>query len=562
MADETPDPVPSTWVVIPARGGSVGIPRKNLRMLGGMPLIGHVIRTARSILPRERVVVVTDDDEIAHVAGHLDATVILEDAHTPSEETLDTKIVRNLPRLRELGAQDDDIVATVQPTSPLLSPESLRAGLSRFRRHDVASVVSVADDRHLRWSLSDTGTPTPAFAARVNRQQLPWEFRETGGIIAARLKDIEEQGTRVIAPVDILQLGRDEAIDIDDYSDLYAAAHLLSRKRIAVRVDASKSLGMGHVYRGLALVSELARHEVIIYLSAGQELGHQFFAKHPYAVETVTDDADFCARLREFRPDLVVLDILDTDTRLIDAIRDAVAETKIVTFEDRGAGAIQADLLVAEFIDNHEVPESRKLTGIDYALLSPSFEVDAREPVAFSPEVENVLVLFGGTDPSMLAARAVNSLVRVGYGGSVTIVRGLGAEPIRLPESPLPFTVEILENVKNMAALMSRADLAYTSAGRTVVELISRGVPSICLAQNPKEATHTHAIAENGVLSLGLGTAVDDHTLDEATRTMLHDHALRRHYAERARTTGARRRNRTTISTILSRLGFEDFPDI
>ncbi|WP_449283280.1 cytidylyltransferase domain-containing protein [Leucobacter sp.] len=552
----------SAWAIIPARGGSVGIPRKNLRMLGGKPLIRHSIDTALSVLPGERVLVVTDDEEIAAVAAAAGASTILETEPTPPEETLDTKILRNLPALRARGAGEDDPVLTLQPTSPLLRADTVRGAIDAFEDTGVRSVLTVQRDQHLRWHRDDDGGVVPLFSARVNRQQLPLEYRETGGVIAARLGDIESLRTRVIEPVRVIELEPDEAIDIDDYADLLAAAHLLSRMRVAIRVDASPSLGMGHVYRMLALASELARHEVTIYLSADAPLGQRFFAAHPYRVECVADESEFLDRLGRTQPELLVLDVLDTEASQIARMRHASPGSRIVSFEDRGTGAAEVDLLVTEFIDSPDVAAERKLAGIDFALLAPGFEIEAsdRAPIdgAARGDVEEVLVLFGGTDPSGLARRALGSLARVGYSGHVTVARGLGAPPLRSDGDGYPFSLSVLENVKNMPALMSSADFAFTSAGRTVIELLSRGTPAICLAQNEKELTHTHARAENGVLFLGHGVSVDDATLDAATRSMLDDPEQRRRYAERAAEAGAQRSNRKTLSAMLARLGFEE----
>ena len=549
---------PEAWAIIPARGGSVGIPRKNLRPLGGKPLIRYAIDTALQVLPGERVLVVTDDEEIAAVAAAAGAGVVLETEPTPPEETLDTKVLRNLPGLRARGARAEDPVLTLQPTSPLLRPETVQAAIGALADDGVRSVLTVQRDQHLRWRREADGTVAPLFTARVNRQQLPLEYRETGGVIAARLGDIEERRTRVIEPVRVIELDADEAIDIDDYADLLAAAHLVSRMRVAIRVDASEALGMGHVYRMLALASELARHEVRIYLSADAPLGHRFFSAYPYRAEVVSDEADFLDRLRRTRPELVVLDVLDTDAAQIARIRGASPASRIVSFEDRGSGAAEVDLLVAEFVDSPGVPEERTLAGIDFALLAPGFELEAPGRAAGRDAVAEVLVLFGGTDPSGLARRALESLARVGYAGHVTVARGLGASPLRLDLAALPFTLDVLENVRNMPALMSSADVAFTSAGRTVIELLSRGTPAVCLAQNEKELTHTHATEANGVLFLGLGRDVGDDALDAATRAMLTDGALRRRYAERAARAGARRSNRGTLSAMLARLGFEE----
>lgn len=550
------------WAIIPARGGSVGIPRKNLRELAGRPLIAHAIGSALAVLPPERVLVVTDDTEIAQVAQAHGASVILETEATPSDETLDTKILRNLPRLCQRGAQPDDPILTIQPTSPLLRPQTIRAAIAAFGDPGIRSVLTVAEDRHLRWRPDPSGRVVPSFAARVNRQQLPMEYRETGGVIAARLADIESAGTRVIEPVHVLPLADDEAVDIDSYADLYAAAHLLSRRRIAIRVDAGRELGMGHVYRMLAFASELARHELVIYLSEDQPLGAAFFARYPYRVVIVSGHADFISRLADFDPALVVFDILDTDTDDIARVRDALPGAAILSFEDRGTGASSVDLLVTEFVDSPGVPPQRTLAGIEHALLAPAFEAARRECRAPAAEVDEVLVLFGGTDPSMLAGRALASLARCGFTGRVTMVRGLGAEPVEVDAAALPFVLDVRADVRNMPELMARADLAYTSAGRTIIELLACGTPAICLAQNEKELTHTHATEANGILPLGLGRAVTDAQLDAATDEMLRNAERRREFADRARAAGAKRSNRKTIAEILSRVGFADFPEI
>ncbi len=549
------------WVLIPARGGSQGVPRKNLRLIGKRPLIAYSIRTALRVVGPAQTIVVTDSDEIAAVAVMTGAAVILEDQATPATETLDEKVLRNIPVLRERGAKNDDVVLTFQPTSPLLSEATLRSALAMFESPGVDCVLSVTDDRHLRWNVTGSKA-VPAYRDRLNRQQLPPEYRETGGVIAARLGAIEREHTRVHGEVRLLQLSYDESIDIDTHADLYAAAHFLTRKKIAVRVDAARELGMGHVYRALALVTELARHQVRVYLSEDKPLGLQFFADKPYHVETISDHAEFAQSMHEWSPDLIVLDVLDTEADQVAALRSAAPYSRIVSFEDRGAGAALVDLVVAEFVTVEGIPPDRLVSGIDFALLSPSFELPIIARAPGKPLVDEVLILFGGTDPSGLAIRALNSLERVGYRGNVTVVRGLGSTPLEVETETLPFGLEIVTNVTNMPQLMARADFAFTSAGRTIIELAAVGVPSICIAQNDKELSHQHSVIENGVRMLGLGNEVSDDTLDVAVRTML-DNAQERHALESAAAAAGRRRsNQRTIAEIFDRVDLGTFPNL
>lgn len=546
------------WAVIPARGGSAGVPRKNLRVIGGVPLIVRAISTALRALDADHIVVVTDDREIAAVSREQGVVVVLEEQPTPGDETLDTKILRNLPKLRELGAQDDDAVVTLQPTSPLMPASAITRTAELLRDPGVSSVLTVTDSRHLEWVRDASGSYVPAYAARVNRQALPARYRETGGVIAARLADIERARTRVIEPVALIELDDKEGLDVDSFADLYAAAHLLTRLRIVIRTDAAPALGMGHVYRSLAIASELARHDLRIFTSASMPLGGRFFDRYPYRHDELDSDDAFLAEVERLQPDLVLFDLLDTHAAFIDAIRERVPAVKVATFEDVGSGALSSDLVVSEFLP---VPDGVRgsLVGIENAILAPSFEI-AKPENAFNERVGNVVVLFGGTDPSGLAVRALDSLERAGYTGAVTVVRGLGAAPVSL--EPRPFHVELLTDVSYMPGVLRQADFAFTSAGRTVIELAQMGVPSIGLAQNAKELGHTHAIAQNGVDMLGLGTAVDDDILDAATCRMLTDvgHRLRLRLAAVGAIAG--RSNHRTLGRIFDLLGFDPFPNL
>jgi spore coat polysaccharide biosynthesis predicted glycosyltransferase SpsG len=101
---------------------------------------------------------------------------------------------------------------------------------------------------------------------------------------------------------------------------------------------------------------------------------------------------------------------------------------------------------------------------------------------------------------------------------------------------------------------MGKADLAISSAGRTVTELISLGVPVLCLCQNEKELTHTHASARFGVINLGLGFLVDPSTIAAHIRRLIDSVELRRTLRERALHESADRTNAAVIGRIMAKL--------
>lgn len=540
------------WLVIPARGGSREVPRKNLRIVAGKPLISYTIQTALQATLAERVVVITDDDEIEEVSRHFGAQVLREAQVATGMATLDELLLRHLTDLERLGAGSNDIVFVMQPTCPLLRPERVEQAAAALGS-GYNSVITVKADAHLSWGLDSDGHPKPNYKARLNRQQLPPEYRESGAIIGSRLGLISAHRTRIVEPIKLLELTADEALDIDNFADLAAAEQGLTRIRIVIRADAGPLLGMGHVYRALALAQELARHDLTLVTSSQYPLGGQFFAQYPFNHVVIQDEYDLLQMLRANPADLVVLDLLDTSARQISELREAGAR-RIVTFEDQGEGAAAADLLVSDLYPNPGIAADNQLSGITSSILAPSFETLQRVAPA-NERVHSILVLFGGTDPSNLAEKSLAALEAIGYQDEVVLVRGLGAEAIDTNRYQLD--IRSLRDVKNMPQLMSLADLALSSAGRTLTELACIGVPVICMAQNAKELAHTHATESNGVVMLGLGHSVPSAALEAELRTLLESKSRRAELRANALASSAGRSNGRIVAEILSRVGLE-----
>ena len=113
----------------------------------------------------------------------------------------------------------------------------------------------------------------------------------------------------------------------------------------------------------------------------------------------------------------------------------------------------------------------------------------------------------------------------------ISIVLGLGYskyDDLIKYSQELNHKFMIKKNVKNISALMYDADLIFTSAGRTVYEIASIGVPTIVLAQNDRELLHTFANKKNGFLSLGLGYKVSNEKIKKLITLLINDFDLRK----------------------------------
>ncbi|MBX3193975.1 MAG: hypothetical protein KF727_02600 [Microbacteriaceae bacterium] len=507
------------WIVILAGGDSPEVPRRDFRQVGERPLVAWAIAAAQECVGPDRVMVLTDDAELAEVAAFAGAHV------SPVPE----------PDLTALGLTDGDIVLELRSCWPFVTAGRLREAIEAIEA-GAASVVSVVSESRTIWRQGDGGwraDPDPALV-------------EVAAIRGRRL------GAGPGGEVAFVRLDGREALEIRGFDDLEAARHWVERLSIVVRTDAARELGMGHVYRSLALAYELAPHRLLIVTSKDKPLGGRFFDRTPFEHVAVTGEEQFLDQVARADADLVVLDLLDTDAEAIDRIRATRPGVKVISFEDHGSGAHEVDLLVCDIYENPAVPRDRQLVGISHALLSPAFETVPRS----SPEpgeVSEVLILFGGTDPSGLAVKSLHALEAIGFGGHVTVVRGLGADPLEV--SGFALNAEVRTDVTNMAALMSTADLALSSAGRTLAELASVGVPTLCMAQNSKELRHTHATVDHGVVALGLGLEVADETLRDELNDLIGDPVRRRRLRTAGLAATRNRRNATVVREILRRAG-------
>ena len=200
------------YILIPTRAGSKGIPGKATKPLAGKPLVLWALGAATEAVGAGAVIVSTDDEETERVVGY---TIVSDrPPHLATDTaTLDEVAVDLAQELIDYGASRNDILVTVQPTSPFITAKTIQTAI--WMMHRYSSIVSVTPDTTLRWA----GEDTPLYTDRVNRQYATPTFTETGGIICSRLGDILEHGTRIVKPTGLIALCGAEALDIDTEAD-------------------------------------------------------------------------------------------------------------------------------------------------------------------------------------------------------------------------------------------------------------------------------------------------------------------------------------------------------
>lgn len=518
-------------VVIPARGGSKGIPRKNIRLLDNKPLISYSINIAKSSAYVDDVVVTTDDSEIALLSEKFGASVIRRSKDLARDEIPLDPVVYDAMIQKEKQAFDEyDLVITLQPTSPLLKTSTLDMAIEKFEDFGIDSVLSVVDDRHLSWRYNeDNQRYFPNYVERKNRQYLPKNFRETGAILATRRHCMHED-SRLGVNVDLIEVSREESVDIDNYEDWWIAENYLQKKRIAIVVNAYDEIGTGHVYRCLSIASKLVFHDVLFFLDESHQLGIDIVNNYNYPFTTYDGSDDLLNKLRQYSPQLVVNDILDTTREYVTILKNN--GYFVVNFEDLGTGTEVADV-VFDALYEHEIGEKNVFTGHKYYILKDEFYFQPQKII--TQGVNNILITFGGTDPNNFTEKVIDSILTTNYEGRINVILGLGYRDIEgliSKYEPYP-SIQIYKNVLNISEFMFKADIIFTSSGRTMYEVCSLGVLTICLCQNERELTHVFANSRNGFINLGLGVDVGRQEIIDEFINLVNNYDLRREMNEK-----------------------------
>lgn len=184
------------FALVPARGGSKGIPRKNLRVVGGKPLVQHTLQAALSAKVVDRVFLSSDDEEILALGASIGVTPVRRPVEFASDTAPATDVVKHF--LRTLGDEqlaDDPYLVYLQPTSPLRTAAHIDEAFELMRRsggHTLISVVELEKSPYKTFSIDAQGRMQSLFDERLSnarRQDLPATYLPNGAIYVFRVSD-------------------------------------------------------------------------------------------------------------------------------------------------------------------------------------------------------------------------------------------------------------------------------------------------------------------------------------------------------------------------------------
>ncbi|MFI0807574.1 cytidylyltransferase domain-containing protein [Streptomyces echinatus] len=225
-------PVRRVLAVIPARGGSKGVPAKNLAPVGGVPLVARAVRECRASRLVTDVVVSTDDQAIAAAAREAGAEVVLRPAAIAGDTaTSEAAVLHAMDTHEALHGAAVDVVLLVQCTSPFLIREDIDGVAAAVAENGADTAVTVAPFHGFIWREADDEAEGGVGvnhdkSYRPRRQDRPQDFLETGAAYAMAAAGFREHRHRFFGHTELVRTDPARVLEIDDPHDLARARAL------------------------------------------------------------------------------------------------------------------------------------------------------------------------------------------------------------------------------------------------------------------------------------------------------------------------------------------------
>jgi CMP-N,N'-diacetyllegionaminic acid synthase len=225
--------------LIPARGGSKGILRKNIKLLNGIPLIGYTIKAAHEANVLTKVIVSTDDEEIARISTELGAEVpfMRPNSLGTDQSTSFDVVIHALEYFKKKG-EDFDAVCLLQPTVPFRSSLDISKSILQFESTNADSLISVQEIPHKfnpNWAFIDSNNSDfLEFANNQNgiisrRQELPKSYHRDGSIYITRTQVLLEKESLYGDKIAYYENKGDSVINIDTEEDWELAEKFITK---------------------------------------------------------------------------------------------------------------------------------------------------------------------------------------------------------------------------------------------------------------------------------------------------------------------------------------------
>jgi YrbI family 3-deoxy-D-manno-octulosonate 8-phosphate phosphatase len=217
--------------IIPARGGSKGILRKNVKILAGKPLVAWSIESALAVPLIDTVVVSTDDVEIAAVARQFGADVVMRPGSLATDAaSSESALLHVLAELKEQRGYEPEVVVFLQCTSPLTTAEDISGTLNLVLEKGFDSAVTMTPFHYFVWEEDETGQMVGVnhvATRRLMRQQRKPQYLEVGAVYAMRAEGLIKNQFRFFGNIGHYPIPTSRSLEIDTPDDWLLAENII-----------------------------------------------------------------------------------------------------------------------------------------------------------------------------------------------------------------------------------------------------------------------------------------------------------------------------------------------
>ena len=219
-------------IIIPARGGSKGIPKKNIKLLNGIPLIAHSIEYAQSSQHIDNIIVSTDSEEIKNIALKYKVNTINRPENISGDDATTESVIDHT--LNQLSNKPD-IIILLQPTSPLRPDRSLDKALNIFLKTNCDSLLSISPTHRFFWNLSNNIIkPEYDYKNRPRRQDIKKNdirYVENGSLYIFSYDHFMKKKNRLGGRIAHIVFKEKYSYEIDTQTDFLFIENLMNRKK-------------------------------------------------------------------------------------------------------------------------------------------------------------------------------------------------------------------------------------------------------------------------------------------------------------------------------------------
>ena len=500
-------------IIIPARGGTSNVARQNLRLVADKPLIYYVIKNALSYT--NNVYVSTDSDEIRDVSLLYGAKVIQRPKNLTRDSTKLEEIAFDvLAKINRNHTFEKCLI--LNPKYPLIKPSTIKK-LFSILNGKIQTVYGFDQISHYQYKQilfysNGFGKFTNDLSNCVTTEKIvAFNCKK---FLRTRKFSTEKFG---------LKLTENEPIALNSYHDFGVLEKILKRRRILVRVDGSSKIGLGHVHNILTILNHFRNDEILIVMNSQNKLGYKKFQEHLYQVNFFKNNSQLFEVIKKFQPHMIFNDILDTSINYIKKLKKE--KIFVVNFEDLGDGRRYADLVFNPIYHSNK-NNSNEYFGPNFACVRDEFRI--WEPTVLKTSSKNVVIIFGGSDPTNKTYQVLKLLEKYKLKNmKYSIIIGQDYKErkklldIILKMKKDNFLIELNENIDFLSKIFHESDFAITSNGRTVFELGSLHVPMIVIPVNEREKRHTFVQKSNVGYMIQLHNESETHDFLKVFNKML-----------------------------------------